>query len=131
MQFALPSGATCVVDVMALGADPIRKHLGPVLQDNNVIKLMYDCRMNAQALQLLLGIRLREARDMQLYIAFLKQEKGHRLMEQRLGVRVVDRQRCATKGISTDNLCKRTPPPPALLNTSLLPPSEPEPPGDT
>ena len=49
LQFALPGGAVLLVDVLRLGPDAVREGLRPVLEAAAPLKLMYDCRSDAQA----------------------------------------------------------------------------------
>lgn len=54
-----------LVDVLALH-DAIKPVLGPLLEDTSIIKLIYDCRKDSEALAVQLGIRLAGTIDLQL-----------------------------------------------------------------
>jgi len=58
---------TCfVIDVCQLGTDVVAVALKEVLEDESVVKLMFDCRRDSDAMLHQLGIRLRNVRDLQL-----------------------------------------------------------------
>mmetsp|Transcript_75716 Transcript_75716/g.133820 ORF Transcript_75716/g.133820 Transcript_75716/m.133820 type:complete len:418 (-) Transcript_75716:124-1377(-) len=71
LQFGLPNYEVYLVDVLILGCDAIQTHLGdPVLGNPNIVKLMYDCRIDAEALSTQANITPRGVVDLQVYVAY-------------------------------------------------------------
>eukprot|EP00754_Rhynchopus_humris_P019716 Rhum_TRINITY_DN14654_c2_g1::Rhum_TRINITY_DN14654_c2_g1_i1::g.106276::m.106276/K18740/EXD1, EGL; exonuclease 3'-5' domain-containing protein 1 len=58
--------AVAIVDVARIGAAPCAAALRRLLEDDSVEKLMWDCRVDADVLRHLLGVRLRGVVDLQL-----------------------------------------------------------------
>eukprot|EP00669_Euglena_mutabilis_P011352 TRINITY_DN6005_c0_g1_i1.p2 TRINITY_DN6005_c0_g1~~TRINITY_DN6005_c0_g1_i1.p2 ORF type:complete len:226 (+),score=73.03 TRINITY_DN6005_c0_g1_i1:1003-1680(+) len=78
IQICLSQGTAYLIDLLRLRAPDVLKLLGPILASTHIVKLMFDCRSDSQALHQQLGIRLRNVVDLQLYVAFESDDKGRR-----------------------------------------------------
>jgi len=70
IQLATESGDAFLVDVLTLGTDVIKAHIGPLMESATIVKLMYDCRLDAETLAVQAGIVTRNAIDLQVYVAY-------------------------------------------------------------
>ena len=79
LQFGLPGGKVYLIDVITLGFDAVRTHLGdPVLGNPNITKLMYDCRTDSETLSAQAGITPRSVVDLQVYVAYQRLNSSNR-----------------------------------------------------
>jgi len=79
LQFGLSGGKVYLIDVITLGFDAVRTHLGdPVLGNPNITKLMYDCRTDSETLSAQAGITPRGIVDLQVYVAYQRLNSTNR-----------------------------------------------------
>ena len=77
IQLATSVDCVYIFDVMALGASLFSKHmLGSLLENDHVVKLCYDCRCDAHALELLYDLHPRNFYDLQIVYTCLFQSKS-------------------------------------------------------
>ncbi|KAJ8603843.1 hypothetical protein CTAYLR_000287 [Chrysophaeum taylorii] len=66
VQLATADGTAYVVDVVALGAGAFVSGLKEILESERIVKLVFDCRTDCDALLAQFGVRVRGVRDLQL-----------------------------------------------------------------